>query len=550
MAAALLQLQRHLPAMVGFALLLALPLTLLLSWGVLGFYQRALLRWMGRNPPPALAAPGAPTPGAPPPPLVRPAAATPAAPTPPLALLRQRERRHWLALALLWLLIGLSAALLYLPAHGIGFSPFKLLAIGLVWAAPGWLQLALMARLPWQRGLGLVLAGFAGLFVLILPLMIDTSGASLLQLIRWLLVAGLLPLAALTLLIGIPSLRASAPLLYGPVAGLTLLATLGQPLLMGAFAAGLQRWPLPLGAGVQALPVLALLPPLLAGALPLHALSRAIATAYRRGWLSDHSFSLAASALLVLLLAVAPGWAGSGLAGLLPLLAWLWVPLAIGWLLPRFSQAPPAPATPLLVLRLFRRPGPVGWLFDQVVQRWRFVGPVLLITASDLAARTLDADELVQFLEGRLGERFIASPDQLPPPPATAAGHDGRFPVQEYCCYDSSWQAVLEALLQRSQVVLMDLRGFGPAHGGCLHELGRLGASAHLQRVVLLADASTDRATAAEAFAAGTTSLAAGEAPALQWVEERRRRHPTMEAVLAALTANPPACAPPATHLA
>jgi hypothetical protein len=541
MAAALAQLQQHLPAMVVFALLLALPLTLLLSWGVLGLYQRALLRWMRRNPPPALAAPGTPTPAPPPPPL--------AAPLPPLALLHQRERRHWLVLALLWLLIGLSAALLFQPAHGIGFSPFKLLAIGLVWAAPGWLQLALMARLPWQRGLGLVLAGFAGLFVLILPLMIDTSGASLLQLIRWLLVAGLLPLAALTLLIGIPSLRASAPLLYGPVAGLTLLATLGQPLLMGAFAAGLQRWPLPLGAGVLALPVLALLPPLLAGALPLHALSRAIAAAYRRGWLSDHSFSLAAGALLVLLFAVLPGWEGTGAAGLLPLLAWLWVPLAIVWLLPRLSQAPAAPGTPLLVLRLFRRPGPVGWLFDQVVQRWRFVGPVLLITASDLAGRTLDADELVQFLDGRLGERFIAATDPLPPPVA-APDRDGRFRVQEFCCYDSSWQMVLEQLLQRSQVVLMDLRGFGPAHRGCLHELGRLGASAHLQRVVLLADASTDRASAAEAFAAGSAGLPAGQAPPLQWVEERRRRHPTMEAVLAALTANPPACALIATHLA
>jgi hypothetical protein len=546
MAAALLQLQQHLPAMVGFASLLALPLTLLLSWGVLGFYQRALLRWMRRNPPPALAAPGAPSPAPPPPPL----AASPAAPLPPLALLHRRERRHWLLLALLWLLIGLTAALLYLQVHGIATSPFRVLAVGLVWATPGWLQLGLMARLPWRRGLALVLAGFAGLFVVIVPMQLETSGASLLQLLQWLLTAGLLPLAALTLLIGIPSLRASAPLLYGPVAGLTLLATLGQPLLMGAFAAGLQRWPLPLGAGVQALPVLALLPPLLAGALPLHALSRAIAAAYRRGWLSDHSFSLAAGALLVLLLTVGPGWEGSGLAGLLPLLAWLWVPLAIGWLLPRFSQAPPAPGTPLLVLRLFRRPGPVGWLFDQVVQRWRFVGPVLLITASDLAARTLDADELVQFLEGRIGERFIASAEQLPPPAGTSANHDSRFPVQEFCCYDSSWQAVLEQLLQRSQVVLMDLRGFGPAHGGCLHELGRLGASTHLQRVVLLADASTHRASAAEAFAAGASTLAAGEAPPLQWVEERRRRHPTMEAVLAALTANPPPCPPPASHLA
>jgi hypothetical protein len=270
MAAGLLQLQQHLPAMVGFALLLALPLTLLLSWGVLGFYQRALLRWMRRNPPPALAAPGPLTPAPPPP---------PAAPLPPLAL------------ALLWLLIGLSATLLYLPVHGLAISPFRVLAVGLVLAAPGWLQLGLMARLPWRRGLALVLAGFAGLFVVIVPLLVDTSGQALLQLLKYLLITGLLPGAALTLLIGIPSLRASAPLLYGPVAGLTLLATLGQPLLMGALATILfelfpsvwRLWPVPLGIGVDALPVLALLPPLLAGALAPYADGGLITWLVRRG---------------------------------------------------------------------------------------------------------------------------------------------------------------------------------------------------------------------------------------------------------------------------
>ena len=241
MAAALLQLQQHLPAMVGFALLLALPLTLLLSWGVLGFYQRALLRWMRRNPPPALAAPGPLTPAPPPP---------PAAP---------------------------------LPVHGLAISPFRVLAVGLVLAAPGWLQLGLMARLPWRRGLALVLAGFAGLFVVIVPLLVDTSGQALLQLLKYLLITGLLPGAALTLLIGIPSLRASAPLLYGPVAGLTLLATLGQPLVMGAFATIWRLWPVPLGIGVDALPVLALLPPLLAGALAPYADGGLITWLVRRG---------------------------------------------------------------------------------------------------------------------------------------------------------------------------------------------------------------------------------------------------------------------------
>lgn len=85
--------------------------------------------------------------------------------------------------------------------------------------------------------------------------------------------------------------------------------------------------------------------------------------------------------------------------------------------------------------------------------------------------------------------------------------------MQEFCCYDSSWQTVLEQLPQRSQVVLMDLGGFGPSHGGCLYELGRLGASAHLRRVVLLADASTVRATAGDTFAAGASALAAGKGP-------------------------------------
>ena len=460
----------NLPAQVLFALALALPITLLLSWGVLHQYKQALLRWMQREPAPNLANP-AQTPDL----AWSPVSAT--GPQPPLRLgtLQRQERRHWARLIGLWLLIGFTAASIYLPVFGLPSSPYRILAIGLVWAAPGCLQLGLMARLPWKRGLGLVLATILGLLVVIIPMLVDTSGRSLLQLLQWVLVQGLLPLVALTMLIGIPSLRATAPLLYPAVAGMTLLATLAQLPLMAAGARLAARVALP----VEAWTVLALLLPLLAGALPLHALSRAIAAAYRRGWLNDHGFNLAAGALLVLLFAVVPGWSGTGSAGLLPLLAWLWVPLALG------------------------------------LQGWRQRRQPMAAGTAEAAAATADLD--------------------------------GRFRVQEFCCYDSSWQMVLEQLLQRSQVVLMDLRGFGPSHRGCLHELGRLGASSHLQRVVLLADASTDRATAEEAFTAGQVT---GQAPPLHWVEERRRRHPTMEAVLSALTANPSACSPLRSHLA
>jgi hypothetical protein len=143
--------------------------------------------------------------------------------------------------------------------------------------------------------------------------------------------------------------------------------------------------------------------------------------------------------------------------------------------------------------------------------------------------RTLDADELTGFIDGRLGERFVDTAADLQRQigaEATCIDHDGRYRVHDLCCTDSSWQGTLEALLQCSQLVLMDLRGFQAANLGCLHELGRLAATPALRRVVLLVDRSTDRVTAATAFDGG---------PPVCRVEERRHRHPTMEALLSAL---------------
>ena len=57
----------------------------------------------------------------------------------------------------------------------------------------------------------------------------------------------------------------------------------------------------------------------------------------------------------------------------------------------------------------------------------------------------------------------------------------------------------LDALVRRSDVVLMDLRGFQAHNAGCLHELAVLSRQSGLQRVVVLADAVTDRAAAASA---------------------------------------------------
>ena len=142
-----------LPEIIFFALLLALPLTLIVSSVVLVLYRRSLLRGMGRLPAPsAQAVPAAAVDpewpaalmGVPEDALQR----APFAPLTSYRQLRSREIRFWRALGLLWLLIGLSAAVPYLLLTGLPLSPLRILAIGMALASPGWMALALIARLP------------------------------------------------------------------------------------------------------------------------------------------------------------------------------------------------------------------------------------------------------------------------------------------------------------------------------------------------------------------------------------------------------------------
>jgi hypothetical protein len=147
-------------------------------------------------------------------------------------------------------------------------------------------------------------------------------------------------------------------------------------------------------------------------------------------------------------------------------------------------------------------------LFDRVVERWRLTGNTVLIAGTDLISRTLDPDDLFAFLNGQLAGRFIASEEEIPRRLAELdmkPDPDGRYRVNECYCFDSTWQAALRALVEASDVVLMDLRGFKPENRGCRFELRVLAAEPHLRRVVLLHDAGTAR-EAAEADLAGMPS--------------------------------------------
>jgi tetratricopeptide (TPR) repeat protein len=150
----------------------------------------------------------------------------------------------------------------------------------------------------------------------------------------------------------------------------------------------------------------------------------------------------------------------------------------------------------LLLLRTFGFQKRTERLFDAIGQRWRFHGAVLMIAGTDLASRTINPADYLRFLGGRLRQRFIRTDSDLErnlerlddqPDP------DGRYRVSELFCGDHAWYKALVALLDRADVTLMDLRGFGPNNAGCIFELQQLVERGPVGQVFLAVDDTTDR---------------------------------------------------------
>lgn len=237
---------------------------------------------------------------------------------------------------------------------------------------------------------------------------------------------------------------------------------------------------------------------------PARVLGRALGRAYSRKWLSDllvvftgvWVFALTDRAVMVV------DKAGAiALAMYLPL---LWIP-AVMLLGDRWRRRRERPPT-LLVLRVFKQDAQTQSLYDHVVERWRLSGNTVMIVGTDLADRTLDADDIFQFLDRKLVERFIVSPSDVARRIAEldmTADSDGRYRVNKCFCHDTTWQDALQALVRCSDVVLMDLRGFHAHNAGCRYELTTLARASRELRVVVLTDGRTDRTAAEEAIASG-----------------------------------------------
>jgi hypothetical protein len=150
----------------------------------------------------------------------------------------------------------------------------------------------------------------------------------------------------------------------------------------------------------------------------------------------------------------------------------------------------------LLLLRVFALGKRSEQLFDRLRKHWQYAGSISMIAGPDLVTATVEPHEFLGFLSGDLGRQFVSDKQDLGRRVAhidKAPDPDGRYRVNEFFCHSNTWQMTMERLAADSDAVIMDLRSFSPANQGCVFELGRLVDGVDLERVVFLADGTTDR---------------------------------------------------------
>ena len=131
------------------------------------------------------------------------------------------------------------------------------------------------------------------------------------------------------------------------------------------------------------------------------------------------------------------------------------------------------------------------------VRAWRTLGNVYLLRSSDqVTAEELEA----AVATGSVASMFIATPalleasladacvgrDELPPAPQA-------YPQRALLCHGNFWKTAVELLLQRMDLVMVDLTGFGLENTGTAYELQRVIDTFPIERVTLLVDRTSDQ---------------------------------------------------------
>ena len=445
---------------------------------------------------------------------------------------RRAERRLIAAFVALTLLMALTRTLQMQIMAAAPITWKTVLTLGAAYAWPVVPVLAVIGRWRRHRLVGTLLFWFVAAVALLTWRV--NENVSFAQVLFWMSLDIGLPLVIVTALCLGGATRAVGPwlapvfivLCWASQAGVDLLSELvdrHSPLIYWLSAR------LPAAAAIA---LFALAPWLLAW-WPARALGRGLAAAYARQQISELFYLFTAVWVVALIGPALGAIPDAGWGALLIFLPLLWIPFGARIMRQTSGRRPPGRPPTLLVLRVFQQDANVQDLFDRVIERWRLTGNTVLIAGTDLADRTLDADDLFAFLDRRLGERFILSPADI----ARRLGDftwqpdaEGRYRINECYCHDDTWQEALDALLRVSDVVLMDLRNFVAANRGCIYELETLAGARGLRRAVVLVNDATEIAAA---------QAATGAAPAGRfiWLTQQGSRPLAAGAVLAPLFA-------------
>lgn len=511
-----------LPGKIVTVLILATVLATLGAW-VVGWRYRAAMKRLMQAPVETTTAEHAPT--SPPPTEMAP---------PARVTLADNRRAHWRLLGWfcgLTLLIALTRTVI---TQWIADGPITLKTVATLGAAYAWPVLPVLAVIGrWSRWrfVGAMLLWFVAAVALLTWR--TTEAVSFAQVLKWMSFDIGLPLLVVTALCLGGTSRAIAPWLAPLFVLLLWSSQAGIDLLAAAFEANspIAQDFISFFGGTGAIVAAALLPWLIAG-WPVRKVGRWLAHAYRRRAISELFYLFTAVWLITLTGPALGAIHDLGWGALVVFTPLLWIPLT-AWLMPRLAPKPEGRPPTLLVLRVFQQDANVQALFDKVIERWRLTGNTVLIAGTDLVDRTIDAEDIFTFLDGRLGERFIRHPSDLNAR-LTAfefqPDRDGRHRVNECYCHDTTWQQALDQLVTNSDLVLMDLRNFKERNAGCIHELNVLATAPQLARVVVLTNDETELAAAL---------AAASEAPEKRfaWLVQHSRKKLEVDSVLAVLFA-------------
>jgi len=413
-----------------------------------------------------------------------------------------RERSSRVRLALIYSVAGCLAAVvwtwLYSRTPGLDLTGLRAFSVWYVFCWPVPATLVTLLAIPWRTALRVVAAYLATGMVAVSVWSIAPHLISGQSGVRWAgnLVSflGLLaieagPPAAIILIASSRRIRGVSPLALAALLVFTFSSIAARESFVTLVGVGGLHKPL-LSIGLNWWFMAAALP---AGYL-CWCLLAVLNAGYRKKSFSDIQLVADAFWLIVAFVFSAQyasdfGWKGiAGLSGFVVYRGAAQLGLAI-W------RPPHAAGTRLLVLRVFGFRSRAEKLFDCIAQRWRFRGGVAMIAGTDLAARTIDPDDTLAFLAGDLRSRFVRGCHDLEEQLKLmdeSRDPDGRFRITEFFCHENTWTDTLSALLERSDLILMDLRGFSEKNSGCTFELRKLAAQQRIADTLFIVDARSD----------------------------------------------------------